>query len=89
MTYEPPSTTIKFSTAQNIKYPILYDEHARHVLALGILNTDYGPDHSAYGIPNPGILLIDANGIIRAKFFRTRYQDRPQFSQILEAAGQL
>lgn len=83
MTYEPPATTITFTTENSISYPILFDKDARHVLGLGILNQDYGPGSSAYGIPNPGILLVDAAGIIKQKFSRTRYQERPELDKIL------
>jgi len=74
---------------QNIQFPLLHDEDVTHVNAFGIRNLNYEPGHRIHGIPYPGIFLIDSNGVIKAKFAEERYQDRPPFGDILEAASRL
>jgi peroxiredoxin len=74
---------------QEIGFPLLHDENVKHVDALGIRNLDYEPDHRFYGIPYPGLFLVDSNGVIKHKFAEERYQDRPDFSGILEAAADM
>jgi peroxiredoxin len=59
------------------------------VNALGILNEDYEPSSRAYGVPHPGIFLLDPNGVIRAKFAEEGYRARPDFDSVLEAAANL
>ncbi|MFT4886734.1 MAG: peroxiredoxin [Pseudohongiellaceae bacterium] len=71
---------------QEIEFPLLHDENVKHVNALGIRNLDYEPGHRVYGIPYPGIFLVDSNGVIKHKFAEERYQDRPGFEGVLEAA---
>ena len=50
---------------------------------------DYEPGHRVYGIPYPGIFLVDPNGVIQAKFAEESYRDRPDFANVLEAAANL
>ena len=74
---------------QEIEFPLLHDENVKHVNALGIRNLDYEPGHRVYGIPYPGIFLVDSNGVIKHKFAEERYQDRPNFEGVLEAAASM
>jgi len=71
---------------QDIAFPLLHDENRKHVDAFGVLNIEHEPGSRVYGIPYPGIFLISPDGIIRHKFAETRYQDRPDFAHVLEAA---
>ena len=66
--------------------PMLYDEDSAHIKAMGILNMQYEPGNRAYGIPYPGIFVLDNNAIIRAKLAEEDYRIRPDFSLVLEAA---
>ena len=84
---------------QGIQFTLLHDEDVSHVNAFGVRNLDYEPGHRVYGIPYPGhrvygipypgIFLVDPNGVIKAKFAEERYQDRPPFEDVLEAAAKL
>ena len=89
MTYDPVDFLKTVEEDQGAAFPLLHDEAVRHVDALGIRNPQYEPGHRAYGIPLPGIFLIDEDGIIRYKFAEARYQDRPDFAYILEAAADM
>lgn len=74
---------------QEIEFPLLHDEDVSHVNALGIRNLDYEPGHRVYGIPYPGIFLVSPDGVILHKFAEERYQDRPLFEAVLEAAASM
>ena len=88
MTYDSLDITAKFTSQRKINFPILRDTDARHVKAFGILNINYAPGHRAYGIPLPGILLLDPDGVLLAKFAEEGYKDRPEFTLVIEAARQ-
>ena len=90
MTYDSIEILQEVSEDEGIRFALLRDEDITHVNRLGILNdTDYEPGQRAYGVPYPGIFLISSDGIIRAKFAEESYRDRPDFSDILDAAANL
>ncbi len=89
ITYDSVELLKTVQEDQDVRFPLLHDEDVTHVNAFGIRNLDYEPGHRIYGIPYPGIFLIDANGVIKAKFAEERYQDRPPFEDVLEAAAKL
>ena len=86
MTYDDYEDASKFHEQNELSIPILKDVEAKHVNSFGILNKKYEPDHWAYGIPLPGIFLVDKNGMIEAKFAEEDYKDRPDLENVLEAA---
>ena len=72
-----------------VEFPLLFDADVKHVNAMGLRNTQYEPGQRPYGIPYPGIFLIDAQGVIRAKFAEEDYKLRPEFSLVMEEAKKL
>ena len=89
MTYDPVATLAAAAEEHDVEFPLLFDENVKHVNAMGLLNTQYEPGQRAYGIPYPGIFLIDAQGVIRAKFAEEDYKLRPEFSLVMEEAKKL
>ena len=88
ITYDSVETLKTVQEDQDIRFPLLHDEAVTIVNAFGVRNLDYEPGHRIYGIPYPGIFLIDPNGVIKAKFAEERYQDRPPFEDILQAISE-
>ena len=84
MTYDELSVLKAFSQNHKLPYPLLRDEQIKHVSAFNILNTEYGPDHQGYGIPYPGIIYLDADQIVRAKFADQGYKKRPALKEVYE-----
>ena len=82
MTYDSVEMLSSFHADQTLGYPLLRDENARHVNALGVRNEDYAEGHRAYGIPHPGILYIAADGTIKAKYAVPGYRRRPPFDAL-------
>ncbi len=89
MTYESQEIHLNFTKQHDIGYPILSDLDARHVKAFGILNEAYAPGHRVYGIPHPGIFLVDREGNIKAEFSEQEYRQRPQLDRVIEAARKM
>ena len=89
ITYDPVATLKMVAEDGDIPFPLLHDEGIRHVNAFNILNTDVAPDSFAYGIPQPGIMLISPSGVIMAKFAEENYRMRPDMADIVEAAKRL
>ena len=82
MTYDELEILTTFHAEQALQYPLLRDENAQYVNALGIRNMDYTEGHRAYGIPHPGILFIGSDGAIRAKYAVPGYRRRPPFDAL-------
>ncbi len=89
ITYDSTELLKEVELDEGVNFPMLSDDDLRVVNAFGIRNTEYKPGHRAYGIPYPGILLIDAEGIIRGKFAERDYRERPAFEAVLEAAKEM
>jgi peroxiredoxin len=89
MTYDSIETLKLVEEDLDISFTMLHDEDIKHVNALGIRNMDYSPGEFAYGIPQPGIFLLDSNGVIKYKFAEENFRVRPDWSDVLEAASNM
>lgn len=83
MTYDSLQVLSDFHAEEELNYPLLKDENARYVSALGILNEDYEAGHPVYGIPHPGVIYIGAQGTIKAKYAIPGYRQRPPLDALL------
>ena len=84
MTYDSLEALANFHSENEISYTMLRDVDAQHVNALGIRNEDYPEGHRAYGVPHPGVIYVDAEGIIRAKYAVAGYRERPPFDALIK-----
>lgn len=90
ISYDPVEVLDEFSTKNELPYPLLYDEGSKTIDAYGIRNKgmdgkSFG-DNDLTGVPHPGTYLVDKYGVIRAKLFLERYQDRHTTEALIEAA---
>ncbi len=76
VTYDAPELQQVFIDAAAITYPLLSDIDAETILTLGILNEQYEPGDLAYGIPHPGVFVVDPEMNIAGKIFVEDYQVR-------------
>ena len=86
MTYDSQEILAGFVANEALRYPILRDENAHHVNAYGIRNVDYGTDHNFYGIPYPGMVLINPAGKVIGKYAEPGYRKRPPLDEVLASA---
>ncbi len=89
VTYDSATDANKFHSQSKLKFPILKDENSELIKRLGILNPGPDKDSKYYGIPYPGIFLVDKSGIIRGKFAEESYRDRPELENVFAEAKKL
>jgi hypothetical protein len=63
-----------FADRVKISYPLLADPDSKIIRAYGVLNAE--ATGMQKGFARPGYFFIDANGIIREKFFEAKYRER-------------
>ena len=76
ITYDSPELQQVFIDAASITYPLLSDIDATTIKTLGILNEQYEPGETAFGIPHPGVFVIAPGMKIVGKIFVEDYQVR-------------
>lgn len=89
ITYDANEDAKKFHGQQSIQFPILQDVGSQFIMQLGILNNEHQPGDRFYGIPHPGIFLVDKNGVIQDRFAEQDYRLRPKLETLLEATAKL
>jgi peroxiredoxin len=85
VSYDEPKTLAAFAKKRDIAYPLLADAGSRTIDAWSVRNEE-ARGTQMDGIPRPGIALVDARGIIRAKLFHDGYKTRPAPGAIIDAA---
>ena len=86
ITYDEPSLQQNFIDKFGITIPLLSDEDALSFKTLGILNEDYAPGDFQYGIPHPGMIVINTDGQVVGKLFLEAYSSRVDSAAALEFA---
>lgn len=76
VTYDAPEVQQAFIEAGDITYPFISDIDAATMVALGILNEQYEPGESAYGIPHPGVFVVNLDNKIVGKIFIESFRER-------------
>ena len=87
MTYDDREVLSDFALDEELGYMLLSDPDGEYVAALGIRNDKYGPGHPGFGIPHPGIMLIDPSGSVLYKAAEEDYRVRPSLEGVFEAVG--
>lgn len=86
LTYDTPALQQAFIDKFHITFPLLSDIDATSVKSLGLLNTDHVPGDSSYGIPYPGVIILDTNQRVAAKIFLEGYATRVDAGAVLDYA---
>ncbi len=76
MTYDTPDLQQAFVDAGSITYPFISDIDTATMTALGILNEQYEPGEPAYGIPHPGVFVVNTDNEIVGKIFIESFRER-------------
>jgi peroxiredoxin len=71
-----------FSEHKNINYPLLSDQNVKTMSAYNIVNSKYAVGDDNYGIPYPGVVVIDNTGKVIDKHFFKGYKNRVKFSEL-------
>ena len=82
-----------FAAKYGITYTLFSDEGSRVIRALGLFNDQVYEHHSAYGIakqdrvwgvPYPGVFVLDAHGDVVQKRFQQSYRERETGAGLLQ-----
>ena len=76
ITYDEPGLQQAFIDKFGITIPVLSDSNALSFKTLGILNEDYQRGDSRYGIPHPGMIVVNPDGEVVGKLFLEAYSSR-------------
>lgn len=89
ITYDAPELQQDFIDAEGITYPFISDIDAATMVALDILNEDQQPGDRAYGIPHPGVFVVNPQQEIVGKIFVESYRIRVDGEGVLDYAQQV
>jgi hypothetical protein len=76
-----------FAQRRHITFPLLSDRDTTIIRAFKLENPEYPPGHIAHGVPYPGTFVVDAAGVVRARFFEKAYAERQTAGSILQTLG--
>ena len=88
VTYDPPEQQARFTARHGIAFPIYSDVDSEAIRALGLLNETMTSGTKYFGVPWPGIFILDKDLKIVAKLAEEDYRARPTVEALLEAAAQ-
>lgn len=87
ISYDTPDTLKRFAAARGVTFPLIADAGSAIIKRYGLLNTTLDPATRFYGVPFPGTLIVDRNGVVRERFFEAAYQERNSVASILAREG--
>lgn len=85
---EPVETLKAFATAHGVSYPLLSDAQATIIRRFGLLDPGFKGTGAGSGVPYAGNFLVDAKGIVQAKFFEQSTENRRTAGSILALQGE-
>ena len=83
ISYDSVAILHNFAERRGIHFPLLSDADSKIIRSVGLLNETVPHDSPFFGIPNPGTFILDANGIIKAKYFEEDFRERFTAADIL------
>ncbi len=76
ISYDSVDILRDFAQRRGITFPLLADPDSIIIRRFGLFNEQAKPDTREYGMAHPGILLVDADAIVRGQFFEEKYWNR-------------
>lgn len=89
ITYDDPLLQQAFIDKFGIDIPVLSDINGLSFKTLGILNNSYQSGDAQYGIPHPGMIVVDPQGVVVGKLFLEAYSSRVDSAAALIFARQV
>jgi peroxiredoxin len=84
ISYDSPEILRIFSQSNKLNYSLLSDQNVESFKRLNVVNAEYGPGDKHYGIPYPGVIVIDKNSKVIHKYFFEGYKKRVKFTLLLK-----
>ena len=86
ITYDRPEDLRSFIERNDISIPVLSDDNALTFRTLGILDETREPGDTHYGLPHPGMLVLDSDNKVVDKLFPADFMLRVDAASALEFA---
>ncbi len=83
VSYDSVAVLRNFTDRKGIQFPLLSDADSKTIRELNILNDTIPQTNAFFGIPFPGSFVLDAKGVIVAKYFEDDYRERYTSADIL------
>ena len=83
ISYDSVGALKSFADRQHITYPLLSDPDSKIIRTYDIFNQTVKPGTPAYGIPYPGVYVVDAQGMVVSKYFEDDFKERVSTADIL------
>jgi AhpC/TSA family/Disulphide bond corrector protein DsbC len=74
ISYDSPAILMDFAKRHNIEFALLADPQSKIIRSFNVLNAE--AKGMTAGMAHPGFFYIDANGVIREKYFEAKYTNR-------------
>lgn len=87
--YDSPEELSRFKAKHRLSFHLVSDPESKVIKDLGLLNDEMEPGTRYYGVPYPGVFLLDSSNRVIAKYAEMDYRDRPLFSDILDGVRSL
>ena len=75
----------KFAKRKDIQYTLLSDDKSAAIRAFGVVNPAYGPGSWGYGVALPAIFVVDKDGVVKSRFMKSDYRERPEIDMVLKS----
>jgi peroxiredoxin len=86
MTYDAPEIQSEFVGRHGIEYTVLSDIEAQSFENLGVIRGDIDKQADNYGLPYPGMIIVDKHGMVKGKLFIEAYSKRVDTEAVLSFA---
>jgi peroxiredoxin len=87
ISYDSVEILAKFGKASKITYPLLSDAGSKTIVDYNLLNKEAKGTQA--GIPYPGTMVVDQQGVIRVKLFLESYKDRHATEALIKAVKEI
>jgi len=84
ISYDSPKILRKFAQQKKLKFSLLSDQNVATFEALNVVNKENKLGDRHYGIPYPGVIVVDQTGKITHKYFFEGYRDRVKFGKLIK-----
>jgi peroxiredoxin Q/BCP len=93
ISYDSVEVLKTFADKQKITFPLLSDPDSKTIAAYALRNQEMAGKSfgkiNLDGVPYPGTILIDQDGVVRAKLFVEGYKDRHSVEELIKVAKEL
>lgn len=84
ISYDSAKILRKFSQTKKLKFSLWSDQQVKTFKAFDVVNTEHEPSDRHYGIPYPGVIVVNKNRQVIHKYFFEGYKKRVKFKTLLK-----